>query len=133
MLFWKLTLTFLPLSSYQKTLPHNLTPIPSPVKTKLSLCLIKHHALKTGGGTEMYLSEFWTSVSCLAALPPGKQLQIPIELEARWDPKPIWTTAMKIYISVSTGNKPSCPACIQSLYCLSYHSQYLVFTPMHPV
>jgi hypothetical protein len=61
MLFQKFMLTFLPLCSYQKTLPYNLTLIPSPVKTKLSLCLIKHHALKMGGWRYIYLCPYWKS------------------------------------------------------------------------
>jgi hypothetical protein len=44
------------------------------VNVKLFLCLIKHHAMKTGGGVEVLLHAF--VISALAAFPPGKQLAV---------------------------------------------------------
>jgi hypothetical protein len=41
---------------------HITTPGPLKVKTNLSLCLIKHHAMKTYWGVEVYIQEFLTSV-----------------------------------------------------------------------
>jgi hypothetical protein len=56
--------------------------------------------MKTHGGVDVYIHIFLTSAlvggkwSALrpAALPPGKELPVPIRYEAVWAPEAIWTT-----------------------------------------
>jgi hypothetical protein len=51
------------------------------VKVKLSLCLTKHHAMKTywGSGGQLHAP---------AVLPPGKEPLVSIGYEVRWAPEP---------------------------------------------
>jgi hypothetical protein len=56
------------------------------IKVKLTLCLAKHHAIKTYWGVEVYLHAFLTlaldggewSAHAPAALPRGKEPPLPI-------------------------------------------------------
>jgi hypothetical protein len=69
------------------------------VKVKLSLCLTKHHAMKTywtSGGIAPSILDFgtrWRSVVSFTtpvALPPGKEPLVPTGQEPGWAPEHVW-------------------------------------------
>jgi hypothetical protein len=43
----------------------------------------------------------------LPALPPGKELPVPIRQEAGWAPEPVWTTLRKMFKAHNLYNKES--------------------------
>jgi hypothetical protein len=66
-------------------------------KIKLSLCLIKHHAMKTDAGVKVHLHALSTaldggewSTSCNGCFTPMKQALVPTVEEAGWAPEPAW-------------------------------------------
>jgi hypothetical protein len=68
-------------------------------KVKISLGLIKHHALKTYEGVEVQLHNSWPrqemevsgQLHALAALSPGKLLLVPIRYDTAEDPESVCT------------------------------------------
>jgi hypothetical protein len=66
---------------------------------KLSLCLIKQHAMKTSVRVEINLHHSWPrhwmevigQLHAPAAVPQGKLRAVPIGQEAGWATEPVWT------------------------------------------
>jgi hypothetical protein len=61
-----------------------------------------------------------------SALPLGKGPPVPTEQEAGWAPEPVWMQGLEEKPSARQGSNPGCPACSQTLYCLSDRGSYIV-------
>jgi hypothetical protein len=65
----------------------------------LSLCLTKHHAMKTwdSGGVAPFILNLRHQIEVSGqlhvsiALPPGKETPVPTGYEAGWAPEAVWT------------------------------------------
>jgi len=58
---------------------------------KLSMCLIKHHAMKTYWGVEVKFQAFLTSSLVEGEWSASRTGRFAIGQEAGWAPEPVWT------------------------------------------